>query len=54
MPRRKADIARILRANRIGCFLIAAVFAAFVAALVYIAVSSPFENAQNAVIPTPQ
>jgi len=54
MPRRKADLPGYLRANRIGCFVIAAAIAAIMAVTAYIGLNSPSENAQNSVIPTIQ
>ena len=51
MPPRRTDLPRVLRENRIGCFVIAAVIALFLAAAAYIGFSAPAENAMNSVIP---
>jgi hypothetical protein len=54
MPHHKPDGPEFLRANRIGCFVIAAVIALLGGVIAYIAFSSPSENAQNSVIPIAQ
>jgi hypothetical protein len=52
MTPRKTDLPRFLRENRIGCFVIAAVIAVFLAAAAYIGLSATTENELNSVIPT--
>jgi hypothetical protein len=52
MARRKADMPAWIRANRLGCFVIAGVIAAFVLIAVYIGFSSPAQNEVNRVIRT--
>ena len=52
MPRRKPYMPEWVRANRLGCFVMAAVIALFLAAAAYIGLSSPAKNEINSVIQT--
>jgi hypothetical protein len=52
MPRPKPARHTWIRTNRLGCFVIAGVIAAFLIAAVYIGVSSPARSDLNSVIHT--
>jgi hypothetical protein len=52
MARHKLFLSRIARSNRRGCFIIAAVVALLVAALLYIGLRAGPQSGDNSVIPT--
>jgi len=53
MPRVKSTEPRNFLGRRLGCYLLAAAFAALIAALAYIGLRSESEKGPNSVIPTP-